>query len=150
MDESSPCVGICTLVDGICIGCGRSIEAIAEAGTRARSVVYHICRHSEWRDAVAAGVYRGSSQDEADGFIHFSTAAQVVGSAAKHRAGQSGLVLVACAAGRLGPALRWEASRGGQSFPHLYGPLPLEAVLAVVELPLENGRHRFPPLRETV
>ncbi|HIJ63129.1 MAG TPA: DUF952 domain-containing protein [Rhodospirillaceae bacterium] len=150
MREPSPCVGICTLVDGVCIGCGRSIEEIAEAGNRARAVVYHICRGSEWRDAVAAGVYRGSSQDQADGFIHFSTAAQVAGSAAKHRAGQTGLVLVACAAGRLGSGLRWETARNGQDFPHFYGSLPLDAVLAVVDLPLEDGRHRFPLLRETI
>jgi uncharacterized protein (DUF952 family) len=109
--------------------------------------IYHICRAEEWRRAEASGRYAGSSQDAADGFIHFSTAAQVAESAAKHRAGQSGLVLVAVDPARLGANLRWEASRGGQLFPHLYGALPLEAVLRVAALPLgADGRHVFPPL----
>ena len=101
----------------------------------------------EWQAAEAAGAYRGSSQDAADGFIHFSTAAQIVESAARHRAGQDGLVLLAVDARRLGGALRWEASRGGQLFPHLYGPLPLDAVIETRPLPLgADGRHVFPPL----
>lgn len=111
------------------------------------SPIYHICRRDEWDAAQRRGRYEGSSQDAADGFIHFSTGSQVVASAAKHRAGQRDLVLVAVDAGRLGEALRWESSRGGALFPHLYGPLPLDVVLRVRELPLgENGRHIFPPL----
>lgn len=107
--------------------------------------IYHMCRAEEWQAAVAAGLYRGSSQDEADGFIHFSTASQIVESAARHRAGQDGLVLVAVEASRLGEALRWEPSRGGALFPHLYGPLPLDAVRSVEPLPLgPDGRHQFP------
>ena len=110
--------------------------------------IYHICRAEEWTRAEASGSHAGSSQDAADGFIHFSTAAQVAESAAKHRAGQSGLVLVMVDPGRLGAALKWEPSRGGQLFPHLYGALPLEAVLRVTPLPLgADGRHVFPPLR---
>ncbi|WP_207483992.1 DUF952 domain-containing protein [Arenibaculum pallidiluteum] len=110
-------------------------------------LIYHMCRAEEWRAAEAAGSYRGSSQDAADGFIHFSTAAQVVESAAKHRAGQDGLVLLRVEAAALGPALRWEPARGGQLFPHLYGPLPVSAVQAVDPLPLgPDGRHVFPPL----
>lgn len=150
MVNSSSCIGVCALEDGVCVGCGRSIDEITAAGNRARAVVYHICRHDEWRSAQAAGIYRGSSQDAADGFIHFSTAGQVVRSAEKHRAGQDGLVLVACAAGQLGGALCWEPSRDGQLFPHLYGPLPLHAVLEVCDLPLAAAGHRFPPLKETV
>lgn len=110
-------------------------------------IIYHMCRADEWRTAEAAGRYAGSSQDVADGFIHFSTAAQIVESAARHRAGQDGLLLLAVDASRLGDALKWEPSRGGQLFPHLYGPLPLEAVTAVHPLPLgPDGRHLFPPL----
>jgi len=109
--------------------------------------IYHMCRREEWEAAKRAGRYAGSSQDAADGFIHFSTAAQVKESAAKHRAGQSGLVLLAVDAGRLGSALKWEASRGGALFPHLYGALPVAAVIAVHDLPLgADGAHRFPPL----
>jgi uncharacterized protein (DUF952 family) len=107
--------------------------------------IYHICRAEEWRAAEQAGSYPGSSQDVADGFIHFSAAAQLKESAAKHRAGQSGLVLLTVDPERLGPALKWEASRGNQLFPHLYGPLPTAAVVAVYELPLgADGRHVFP------
>jgi len=111
--------------------------------------IYHMCRAEEWRAAEDVGLYGGSSQDQADGFIHFSTAAQVEESAARHRAGQSGLLLLAVEAARLGDALRWEPSRGGQLFPHLYGPLPLTAVVAVHDLPLAaSGRHLFPQLEE--
>jgi uncharacterized protein (DUF952 family) len=112
-------------------------------------IIYHMCRHQEWQDAQATGAYAGSSQDAADGFIHFSTAAQVVESAAKHRAGQHGLVLLAVDAARLGPALKWEPSRGGQLFPHLYGALPADAVVRVDDLPLgADGRHVFPELED--
>lgn len=107
--------------------------------------IYHMCREAEWRAAESAGEYRGSSQDAADGFIHFSGADQIVESAARHRAGQDGLVLLEVDPDRLGPALRWEASRGGRLFPHLYGPLPLGAVVSVRPLPLgPDGRHVFP------
>ena len=109
--------------------------------------IYHISRREEWESAQAAGSYAGSSQDQADGFIHFSAADQVVASAAKHRAGQSDLVLIAVDVAALGPELRWEASRGGALFPHLYGPLPLTAVRWTKPLPLgADGRHVFPSL----
>ncbi|MCR6631304.1 MAG: DUF952 domain-containing protein [Magnetospirillum sp.] len=112
-------------------------------------IIYHMCRRQEWQAAQVAGAYGGSSQDAADGFIHFSTAAQVVESAAKHRASQSGLVLLAVDADRLGGALKWEPSRGGQLFPHLYGALPPDAVVRVADLPLgADGRHVFPPLED--
>jgi len=112
------------------------------------TLIYHLCREEEWRAAGPAGCYRGSSQDLGDGFIHFSTAAQIETSAAKHRAGQRGLVLVAVDPALLGDALRWEASRDGALFPHLYGVLELAAVRWTRPLPLEaDGRHLFPPLR---
>ena len=110
-------------------------------------VIFHICRKQEWAEAQAIGRYSGSSQDRADGFIHFSSAAQVETSAAKHRAGQDGLVLLTVAADALGTALKWEPSRGGALFPHLYGDLPVSAVRRVDDLPLgPDGRHRFPAL----
>lgn len=109
--------------------------------------IYHMCRREEWDAAEARGVYRGSSQDRADGFIHFSSAGQVSESAAKHRAGQDGLVLLVVQAEALGDALRWEESRGGALFPHLYGALPVTAVTAVHALPLgADGRHVFPEI----
>ena len=103
-----------------------------------------MCRRGEWEAAQASGVYAGSSQDAADGFIHFSTAAHVASSASRHRAGQTDLVLLTVDAAALGRALRWEPSRQGALFPHLYGPLPLAAVLAVDDLPLgDDCRHVF-------
>ncbi len=111
--------------------------------------IYHMCRRDEWQAAQAKGLYGGSSQDAADGFIHFSTSAQVVAAAARHRAGQAGLVLLAVDAERVGAALRWEAAQSGQLFPHLYGALPLDAVLRVDELPLDAaGAHCFPRLED--
>lgn len=111
--------------------------------------IYHICRCAEWEAAREAGHYAGSSQDRADGFIHFSGPDQVAVSAAKHRAGQTDLVLVAVDAAALGPELRWEASRGGALFPHLHGELPLTAVRWTKPLPLgADGRHVFPTLGE--
>jgi len=107
--------------------------------------IYHMCRGDEWRAALAAGRYDGSSQDRADGFIHFSNAAQIVESAAKHRAGQDDLVLIEADADALGPALKWEASRGGALFPHLYGPLDPAKVTRSAPLRLgADGRHAFP------
>lgn len=107
--------------------------------------IYHICRAEEWQAAQATGSYPGSSQDKADGFMHFSGAAQIVESAAKHRAGQTGLLLLAVDPDNLGADLKWEPSRGGQLFPHLYGALAVSAVTSVHELPLgADGLHVFP------
>ncbi len=109
----------------------------------ARELIFHMCRREEWAAALTRGSYDGSSQDLADGFIHFSD----VASAARHRAGQHGLVLVAVEPESLGPALKWEESRGGELFPHLYGALPVDRVRWVRELPLgPDGLHRFPGL----
>jgi uncharacterized protein (DUF952 family) len=108
--------------------------------------IYKICSRSEWTAAVEAGVYEGSRVDHADGFIHFSTASQLRGTAGKHFAGQTDLVLVTVD-GALLPetALRWEPSRGGDLFPHLYAPLPVTAAVAVDPLPWREGEgHQFP------
>ena len=86
-------------------------------------IIYHMCKADEWAQAQAGGSYPGSSQDQADGFIHFSTYEQVWTSAAKHRCGQDGILLLAVDTTALGDALKWEASRGGALFPHLYGTL---------------------------
>ncbi|MBY0430108.1 MAG: DUF952 domain-containing protein [Rhodospirillales bacterium] len=108
-----------------------------------------MCRWSEWAEAARGGHYGGSSQDAADGFIHFSTADQLPGSAARHRAGQSGLCLLVVEAASLGAALRWEPSRGGELFPHLHDSLPVTKVVAVYDLPLdEDGRPLLPALED--
>jgi uncharacterized protein (DUF952 family) len=111
------------------------------------TTIYKICPAALWRDAEHDGVLRGAPVDLADGYIHFSTGAQVADTAARHFAGQDDLVLVAVDADALGDALKWEPSRGGALFPHLYGDLPLTAVMSIHELPRDrDGKHCFPPL----
>ncbi len=110
--------------------------------------IYKICTASEWAEAERAGVYRGSAVDAKDGFIHFSTAEQAAETAAKWFAGQRDLVLAAVDSDALGDRLKWEPSRGGALFPHLYGELAMNAVRRVDPLPLdETGRHVFPRSR---
>jgi len=108
-------------------------------------LIYKIAPAALWREAQAAGRFDGAPVDLADGYIHFSTAAQARETAAKHFAGQDDLLLIAVDADALGPALRWEPSRGGALFPHLYAPLGLDAVRWARPLPLgADGRHAFP------
>jgi uncharacterized protein (DUF952 family) len=109
--------------------------------------IYKITPQALWRRAEVAGQFTGTPVDEADGFIHFSTATQVRETASKHFSGQSDLMLVAIDEAALGAALRYEPSRGGDLFPHLYAPLLLSAVLWVKPLPAnEDGSHAFPEL----
>ena len=111
------------------------------------SLIYKIVPEALWRDAESAGVFKGAPVDLADGYIHFSTAEQARETAAKHFSGQEGLLLAAIDADKLGPALKYEASRGGALFPHLYAPLDLSAVAWVRPLPLgSDGRHIFPEM----
>jgi uncharacterized protein (DUF952 family) len=109
--------------------------------------IYKIAPRALWQAAQAAGRFDGAPVDHADGYIHFSTAAQARETAAKHFAGQVDLLLIAVDESLLGDALKWEPSRGGALFPHLYASLDLAAVLWVVPLPLDaNGRHVFPEM----
>ena len=111
------------------------------------TIIYKISDVALWNEAKRAGVFTGAPVDVADGFIHFSTAAQAAETAARHFAGRGDLVLVAVDADALGADLRHEPSRGGALFPHLYGQLPLAAVRWVKPLPLgPNGKHVFPEL----
>jgi uncharacterized protein (DUF952 family) len=109
--------------------------------------VYKICDAAAWQSAECQGEFAGAPVDLADGYIHFSGADQAAETAAKHFAGRRDLVLVAVATDALGPALKWEPSRGGALFPHLYGKLPVRAVRWTKPLPLgPDGRHVFPGL----
>ena len=111
------------------------------------TTIYKICERAAWQAAESAGLYRGSALDISDGFIHFSSAAQVSETAAKHFAGQTDLMLVAADGDALGAALKWEASRGGALFPHLYAALPLTAVRWARPLPDEiDGRREIAEL----
>jgi uncharacterized protein (DUF952 family) len=109
--------------------------------------VYKICPSALWREAEREGVFHGSPVDRKDGFIHFSSAEQAAETTTKHFAGERDLVLLRVDVTKLGDKLKWEPSRGGALFPHLYGDLDLKAVMQVDPLPLgPDGRHRFPPL----
>ncbi|MDO9708684.1 DUF952 domain-containing protein [Paracraurococcus lichenis] len=111
-------------------------------------LIYTMVRAADWQAAERLGEYRGSADDRRDGFLHFSAAAQLRASAAKHRAGERDLLLVAVEAAALGEALVWEPAKGGSRpglFPHLYGALPVAKVRSVAPLPLDaEGRHVFP------
>jgi uncharacterized protein (DUF952 family) len=111
------------------------------------TTIYKICTRRAWEEAEAAGPFAGSPADSRDGFIHFSSAAQLPGTAAKHFAGLSDLLLVAVDGAALGDALKWEPSRAGELFPHLYAALPLSAVSWARPLADEiDGRRVFPEL----
>lgn len=111
-------------------------------------LIYTLVREADWRAAEQAGAYHGSADDRRDGFLHFSTAAQLRASAAKHRAGVQDLWMVEAEAAALGEALKWEPASGGSRpglFPHLYAPLPLGAIRRAIPVPLgADGRHAFP------
>ncbi len=105
-------------------------------------LIYKVCRAPEWQRASTAQAYAGSSDDIRDGFIHMSTAEQLAGTLARHFKGQTDLVLISFDPAALGAKLKWEPSRGGQLFPHLYEPLPTALALAVEPLPVgPDGLH---------
>ena len=108
-------------------------------------LIYKICPELLWREAEAAGRFSGAAIDLTDGYIHFSTGEQVRETAAKHFAGQRDLLLIAVDDATLGEALRYEPSRGGALFPHLYARLDPKAVRWIAPLAQDqSGRHIFP------
>lgn len=108
------------------------------------NLIYKVVTRDQWEAARKAGVFRGAPIDIEDGYIHFSTDQQVRETVAKHFANQSDLLLVAIETESLGDSLKWEPSRGGDLFPHLYDDLHFSNVVWEEELPLENGTHQFP------
>src|ERR1700722_14830758 len=112
-------------------------------------MIYKICPLLIWREAERRGIFSGAGIDQRDGYIHFSTALQLRGTAALHFAGEKDLALIAVDETILGPALKWESARDGTLFPHLYGVLALAAVRWTKPLPLGlDGQHSFPDLTE--
>jgi uncharacterized protein (DUF952 family) len=112
-------------------------------------MIYKVCGQIEWAIAEAVGQYEGSADDARDGFIHFSTGTQLAGTLAKHFAGRDDLLLIAVAPEALGEALKWEPSRGGDLFPHLYAALPVSAALWAKPLSRDaRGHHLIPPAVE--
>ncbi|MEX0350320.1 MAG: DUF952 domain-containing protein [Paracoccaceae bacterium] len=107
-------------------------------------LIYKIFRADEWSDLQAAGESAGAPIDLTDGYVHFSTATQARETAAKHFPSEDGLVLLACDGDAMGDDLKWEVSRGGALFPHLYRVLRLADVLWSAPLPLAKGIHQFP------
>jgi uncharacterized protein (DUF952 family) len=103
-------------------------------------MVYKILRAAEWQHALSTNVFAGSAADVRDGFIHLSTRDQLADTIARHFAGESGLIALEIAADRVNAALRWEPSRDGAMFPHLYSVLPLDAVVRTVMIqPSDNS-----------
>jgi uncharacterized protein (DUF952 family) len=107
--------------------------------------LYKVCTEAAYAEALAKGHFDGSPDDFRDGFIHLSAFDQLKGTLAKHFAGQADLLLLEVDAARLSDALKWEPSRGGALFPHLYAPLPLTAILSVTKLHMaKDGSHHLP------
>jgi uncharacterized protein (DUF952 family) len=127
----------------------RTNELIAYSFIRVQSVtepIYKVVNITLWEQAGKSGAFEGSADDRRDGFIHFSKGNQLHATLQKHFKGVDNLVLIAVDGGLLGSYLRWEISRGGDLFPHLYGALPMKAVLWSAPLPLDrDGRHVLPP-----
>lgn len=121
-----------------------AIDQPPSSGQDRPMLIYKIFRRPEWDELKRAGFTRGAPVDLADGYIHFSTAQQVAETAERHFAQESDLVLVAVETERLGDALRWEPSRGGDLFPHLYRELRLQDVVWDKSLPLGATGHIFP------
>ena len=103
-----------------------------------QSPIYKIATRNDWSEALKNGVYAGSPDDHRDGFIHFSTRQQLLETARKHFSGRRDLVLIEIDPAPLGPALKWEPSRGGALFPHLYADLPVSAAIWVRDLALRD------------
>ena len=108
-------------------------------------IIYKIMTHDQWQSFEQNGFFEGALVDLEDGYIHFSTASQLSETLSRHFHGQTNLMLVSVEIVQLGNDLRYEPSRGGDLFPHLYAPLPVGAVREITPLPLgPDGCHQFP------
>ncbi|CAN5399652.1 DUF952 domain-containing protein [soil metagenome] len=115
------------------------LETVASKTVASKTVAFKIVDASEWALAVAAGSYAGSAVDLKDGFIHLSSEDQLSETASKHYAGRTGLLLLTVDLTAVGPSVVWEPSRGGALFPHIYGPMPIDAVVATQPFQVGTG-----------
>ena len=112
------------------------------------TVIFHVCRKKDWEVAQLTGSYSGPAEGNNDNFIHFSDSKEVFESVEKHFSGCSDLILLTVRTELLGSALKWERSRGGKIFPHLYSSLPLKAVVEVQNIDVNSkGQHIFDNLK---
>ncbi|HML30361.1 MAG TPA: DUF952 domain-containing protein [Hyphomicrobium sp.] len=109
-------------------------------------IIFKVVTGPEWSKAMTSGIYEGSADDRRDGFIHFSAQHQLRGTLEKHFKGKGDLVLIAFEASKLGPKLRWEQSRGGDLFPHLYDSIPVSE--ALWQRPLQQDKDGVPQIDE--
>lgn len=108
-----------------------------------RQIAYKVLTQAQF-GSLRDGCFAGAPVDIADGYIHLSTAEQLDKTLDKHFAGQDGLIIAAIPLAQLGAALKWEASRGGQLFPHLYGRLTIGMVSAYAPLQRKEGKAALP------
>ena len=125
---------------------GTKLDLFVKVRHLASMLIFKLFRKDEWLKFKASGKTDGAPIDISDGFIHFSKASQVKETAAKHFKGEKDLVLVSCDADNLEPDLKWEISRGGELFPHLYRKLALKDIKARYDIPKVNGLHKFPDI----
>lgn len=113
-------------------------------GDSADPFLYKVASSEDWQQVLSDGTFRGFGIDLEDGFIHLSTGDQIKETVRRYFAGRADLMLIVIDGGGLGQTLRWEPSRGGDLFPHVYGTIPMSAVQQAEPLPLgENGEHCF-------
>lgn len=120
------------------------LDSTCRAGHHGPMLIYKIFRSDEWAALQSNGATDGAPIDVSDGYVHFSTAEQAAETAAKHFAGVDGLTLLACDANAMGDDLKWEVSRGGALFPHLYRQIRMTDVLWAKPLPYDGQAHQFP------
>ncbi len=109
-------------------------------------LLYKVLRAAEWQAAQTQRAVAGSADDLRDGFIHLSTHGQLAGTLERHFAGEAGLIVLEIASDRLSGALKWEPSRDGALFPHLYDMLPFDAIIRTISIPPPDGTRHTPPL----
>lgn len=124
----------------------ENLDPSCTIGANAAMMIYKVLRPAEWAKLQADGKTAGAPVDLADGFVHFSTAGQLARTLSKHFAAEGDLVMLACDVTRLGGDLRWEPSRGGDLFPHLYRALAMADIAWARDIRHDGTSHQTGPL----